>query len=341
MSGLNVAVVGATGAVGREMWRLVGSGVLPVSRAIAYTSPRSAGTEVSFRGTKQTTIALSPDTFEAVDLALFSAGAGVAREWAPRFVAAGSVVVDNSSAYRKDPNVPLVVPELNGQTLEPGVRLVANPNCSTIQMVMALAPLHRTWGLRSVKVATYQSASGAGAMALTELLEGTRRHLDGGVEEPRLFPHPIAFNVIPQVGEFDAAGESVEERKMRDETRRILGLPDLPVSATCVRVPVLRAHSEAVWASFADVPDPRRAAALLKESGVVVEDEPQASRYPLARHAAGRPEVFVGRLRSDPSDPRGLAFWVVSDNLLKGAATNAVQVAEALLARGLLAPSVS
>jgi aspartate-semialdehyde dehydrogenase len=218
---------------------------------------------------------------------------------------------------------------------------VANPNCSTIQMVIALAPLHRAWGLRAVKVATYQSASGAGAKALAELLEGTRQHLEGGVEEPRVFPHPLAFNVIPQVGEFDAAGESIEERKMRDETRRILGIPDLPVSATCVRVPVLRAHSEAVWASFHDVPDPRRAAALLEESGVVVEDEPQASRYPLARHAAGRPEVFVGRLRSDPSDARGLAFWVVSDNLLKGAATNAVQVAEALLAKGLLVRSVS
>ena len=341
MSGLVVAVVGATGAVGREMWRLVGSGALPVSRAIGYTSPRSAGAELSFHGTTQHAIALSSDTFEAVDLALFSAGASVAREWAPRFVAAGSAVVDNSSAFRKDPNVPLVVPELNGQTLEAGVRLVANPNCSTIQMVMALAPLHRVWGLRAVKVATYQSASGAGAKALAELLEGTRQHLEGGVEEPRQFPHPLAFNVIPQVGEFDASGESVEERKMRDETRRILGLPDLPVSATCVRVPVLRAHSEAVWASFHDAPDPRRAAALLQASGVVVEDEPRASHYPLARRAAGRPEVFVGRMRSDPSDPLGLAFWVVSDNLLKGAATNAVQVAEALLAKGLLARSVS
>jgi aspartate-semialdehyde dehydrogenase len=341
MSGLVVAVVGATGAVGREMWRLVASGALPVLRAIPYTSERSAGTELPFRGTSVSAIALSQDTFEPVDLALFSAGASVAREWAPRFVAAGGVVVDNSSAFRKDPNVPLVVPELNGQTLEPGIRLVANPNCSTIQMVMALAPLHRVWGLRAVKVATYQSASGAGAKALAELLEGTRQHLDGGVEEPRMFPHPIAFNVIPQVGDFDAAGESVEERKMRDETRRILDVPDLLVSATCVRVPVLRAHSEAVWASFRDVPDPGRAAALLQESGVVVEDEPHASRYPLARHAAGRPEVFVGRLRSDPSDPRGLAFWVVSDNLLKGAATNAVQVAEALLARGLLVRSAS
>ena len=341
MSGLVVAVVGATGAVGREMWRLVASGALPVLRAIPYTSARSAGTELSFRGTNVPAIPLSPETFEPVDLALFSAGAGVAREWAPRFVAAGGVVVDNSSAFRKDPSVPLVVPELNGQTLEPGVRLVANPNCSTIQMVMALAPLHRAWGLRAVKVATYQSASGAGARALAELLEGTRQHLEGGVEEPRVFPHPLAFNVIPQVGEFDAAGESIEERKMRDETRRILGLPDLPVSATCVRVPVLRAHSEAVWASFDDLPDPRRAAQLLREAGVVVEDDPSASRYPLPRAAAGRPEVFVGRLRADPSDPRGLAFWVVSDNLLKGAATNAVQVAEVLLHRGLLARSAT
>jgi aspartate-semialdehyde dehydrogenase len=341
MSGLVVAVVGATGAVGREMWRLVTSGALPVSRAVPYTSSRSAGTELSVHGTSVHAVALSTDTFQAVDLALFSAGAAVAREWAPRFVSAGAVVVDNSSAFRKDPDVPLVVPELNGHLLQRGTRLVANPNCSTIQMVMALAPLHGAWGLRSVKVATYQSASGAGARALTELLEGTRQHLEGGLETTHVFPHPLAFNVIPQVGEFDASGESVEERKMRDETRRILELWDLPLSATCVRVPVLRGHSEAVWASFRDTPDPRRAAVLLAEGGVVVVDDPSASRYPLARHAAGKADVFVGRLRADPSDARGLAFWVVSDNLLKGAATNAVQVAEALLARGLFARSVS
>jgi aspartate-semialdehyde dehydrogenase len=341
MSGLVVAVVGATGAVGREMWRLVAASTLPVARAIPYVSKRSAGTELSFRGQAVRAVELTADTFEGVDLALFSAGAAAAREWAPRFVNAGGVVVDNSSAFRQDPQVPLVVPELNGHLLERRTHLVANPNCSTIQMVVALAPLHRAWGLQSIKVATYQSASGAGARALAELWEGTRQHLEGGKEHPSIFPHPLAFNVIPQVGEFDANGESHEERKMRDETRRILELPNLPVSATCVRVPVLRGHSEAVWASFRETPDPGRAALLLAEAGVVVEDDPARSRYPLAREAAGRPDVFVGRLRRDGSDPQGLAFWVVSDNLLKGAATNAVQVATALAERGLLAGSVS
>ena len=339
MSGLTVAVVGATGAVGREMWRLVATGALPVSRAVAYTSSRTAGTELAFRGQTVRTIALTQASLEPVDLALFSAGAAAAREWAPRFVDAGAVVVDNSSAYRKEPGVPLVVPEINGHLLDARPRLVANPNCSTIQMVMALWPLHRAWGLSSVKVATYQSASGAGAKALAELVDGTRQHLEEDVERPSVFPHPLAFNVIPQVGDIDASGESVEERKMRDETRRILDLPELPVSATCVRVPVRRGHSESVWASFHETPDSERARALLAEAGLVVEDEPGRAHYPLPREAAGKDEVFVGRIRQDASDPRGLVFWVVSDNLLKGAATNAVQIAAHLAERGFLVRS--
>ena len=341
MSGLRVAVVGATGAVGREMWRLVDSEALPVSSAVAYTSQRTAGTELAFQGQTVRTIALTQASLEPVDLALFSAGASVAREWAPRFVDAGAVVVDNSSAYRKEPGVPLVVPEINGHLLDERPRLVANPNCSTIQMVMALWPLHRAWGLTAVKVSTYQSASGAGAKALAELMEGARQHLQGDEERPSVFPHPLAFNVIPQVGDIDASGESVEERKMRDETRRILDLPELPVSATCVRVPVRRGHSESVWASFREFPDPDRARVLLAEAGLVVEDDPARARYPLPRQADGKDDVFVGRVRKDASDPRGLVFWVVSDNLRKGAATNAVQIAARLAARGLSVRSAS
>jgi aspartate-semialdehyde dehydrogenase len=339
MTGLTVAMVGATGAVGREMWRLLPDSAVPVERVLAYTGTRSAGTELVFRGHPVRARALDEASIEPVDLALFSAGADAARAWAPRFAALGATVVDNSSGFRADLRVPLIVPEVNGELLDRRVAIVANPNCSTIQMVVALAPLHRAWGLRGIKVATYQSVSGAGARAMTELVENTRRHLAGDEETLQVFPHPIAFNVLPHIGDFDPAGESREEGKMREETRRLLGLPDLPVSATCVRVPVLRGHSEAVWASFATSPDPEGARGLLRAAGVMVEDDPRAAVYPLARRASGRPEVFVGRIRPDGSDPRGLALWVVSDNLLKGAATNAVQIAEVLAARGFLGRS--
>jgi len=335
MSGLRVAVVGATGAVGREMWRLLEASPLPVSSAVAYASPRSAGTELSFRGAPVAVRALDETSFQPVDLVLASAGAGPSREWSPRFAGAGAVVIDNSSAFRS--THPLVVPEVNPGALDADAAIFANPNCSTIQMVVALAPLHREWGLAAVRAATYQSVSGAGARALDELVRSTRRALDGDDEEPAVFPHPIAFNVIPHIGTFADSGETTEEIKMRQETRKILDLPGLPVSAVCVRVPVLRGHSEAVWASFERAPDPARARVLLAEAGIRVEDDPARARYPLPREAAGLEDVFVGRVRRDPSDPVGLVLWVVADNLLKGAATNAVQIALALAARGRLA----
>jgi aspartate-semialdehyde dehydrogenase len=332
-------VVGATGAVGREMWRLLESSDLPVAEVRAYTSARSRGRTLGFRGAEVVCRDLAAEGPEPVHLALFSAGARTAREWAPRFAAQGAVVVDNSSAFRADPACPLVVPEVNGDLLDGRAAIIANPNCSTIQMVVALAPLHREWTLTGVRVATYQSVSGAGARAMDELREAARAHLEGGPEPRAVFPHPIAFNVVPHVGSLGESGESEEEAKMRTETRRILGLPDLPVSATCVRVPVFRSHSEAVWASFARIPDPARARELLDGAGVIVEDDPARARYPLARDAAGRDEVFVGRVRRDPADPQGLQFWVVSDNLRKGAATNAFQIAQALVRRGFLAAS--
>jgi aspartate-semialdehyde dehydrogenase len=336
MSGLRIAILGATGAVGREMWRIVAAADLPVSAIHAYTSSRSEGTVLSFRGEPVTCRALSDASFTPVDLVLASAGAAASREWSPRFAAAGAVVVDNSSAFRSDPGSPLVVPEVNADELDAAVSVVANPNCSTIQMVVALAPLHRAWGLTVVRVATYQSVSGAGARAMDELRTGSRRVLDGDEDAAGVFPHPIAFNALPQIGAFDEGGESQEEIKMRNETRRILGLPDLRVSATCVRVPVFRGHSEAVWAGFREKPDPGRARELMAAAGVTVVDDPGASGYPLARDAAGRDDVFVGRVRRDPADSSGLSLWVVSDNLLKGAATNAWQIARVLVQRGLV-----
>jgi aspartate-semialdehyde dehydrogenase len=329
-------VLGATGAVGREMWRGLEASALPIATATAYGTDRSAGTRLDFRGTEATCRALTDATFAPADLVLASAGAAASRRWTPRFTEAGGVVVDNSSAFRADPASPLVVPEVNGELLQPGVRVVANPNCSTIQMVVALAPLHRAWGLTSVRVATYQSVSGAGARAVEELLEGSRATLAGEAPAASVFPHPIAFNVLPQIGPFEDSGESLEEAKMRRETRRILDLPDLAVSATCVRVPVVRGHSEAVWATFERTPDARIARERLSAAGVVILDEPAASVYPLPRQAAGSPDVFAGRVRPDPADPRGLVLWVVSDNLLKGAATNALQIADLLHRRGAL-----
>lgn len=310
---------------------------MPVAEIRAYASSRSEGTTLSFRGSPVPCLPLDEAHFAPADLVLASAGSAVSRLWSPRFAAAGAVVIDNSSAFRRDPDVPLVVPEINPETLRPGPGIVANPNCSTIQMVVALAPLHRRWGLAGVRVATYQSVSGAGGRAMRELEEGSRVFLEDGEETPRAFSHPIAFNVLPRIGPADETGESTEERKMRDETRRILDLPDLPVSAFCARVPVFRGHSEAVWAWFRETPDVEEARAALGEAGVVVQDDPDASGFPLPREAAGDDRVFVGRVRRDPAEPRGLVLWVVADNLLKGAAANAWQIAEVLWQRGWLA----
>ncbi len=336
MSGLRVAVLGATGAVGREMWRLLETSSLPVAEIRALAGRRSQGSELAFRG--GAVRCETPDAFagEPVDLVLASAGAEASRRWSPRFVDAGAIVIDNSSAFREDPDVPLVVPEINAETLRPGPGIVANPNCSTIQMVVALAPLHREWDLTGVRTATYQSVSGAGARAMDELAAGTLAHLSGRPEVPAVFGHPIAFNVLPWIGSAEEDGESGEERKMRRETRRILELPELPVSAFCVRVPVFRGHSEAVWASFRRAPDPDRARNLLSEAGLRVLDDPAGGVFPLPREAAGSEDVFVGRVRRDRSDPRGLCLWVVADNLLKGAAHNAWQIALALRERGML-----
>lgn len=331
---LRVGVIGATGAVGEEMRRLLLSRNVPVAEARFFTSPRSAGRPLPFGDRTVVTEVLTPASFDGLDLALFSAGAAVSRDWGPKAVAAGALVVDNSSAFRMDPAVPLVVPEINPGALPAPPALIANPNCSTIQMVMALKPLHDLWRLRTVHVATYQSASGAGRRAMDELTAGTAGLLAGHEPAPDRFPQPIAFNLIPQVDDFGPLDYTREEWKMVNETRKILELPEVAVNATCVRVPVSRGHSEVVWAAFdrgVDVEEARNA--LRAFPGIVVVDDPAGRRYPTPREFAGTDMVLVGRIRRDIDDPRALVFWVVSDNLLKGAALNAVQIAEAVLLR--------
>jgi aspartate-semialdehyde dehydrogenase len=324
-----VAVVGATGAVGQEMLRVLSERDFPVRELRALASSRSAGREVACGAARVVVRELGPDSFAGVDVALFSAGAERSRVFAPLAVQAGALVVDNSSAFRMHPDVPLVVPEVNPQALHGGARLIANPNCSTIQMVVALQPLRDAFGLRRIVVATYQSVSGTGARAMEELDRTTRQYLSGEPEDVRVYPHPIAFECLPQVDVFDADGNTREEIKMREETRKIFGDPALEVLATCVRVPVFRSHSEAVVAETVRPVDLEQLRSLLQAApGVVLGAA--AADYPLARQAAGRDPVFVGRLRVEAADPHLVSMWVVSDNLRKGAALNAVQIAEVL-----------
>lgn len=331
MSAPRVAIVGATGAVGEDLLRVLEQRRFPLAELRLLASPRSAGRTMTFRGEDLPVQALSVEALRGVDLCLFSAGGGTSREWAPRAVAAGAVVVDNSSAFRMDPAVPLVVPEVNPAALAAHRGIVANPNCCTIILVLALAPLHRAAGLRAVQVATYQAASGAGRRAQEELLQGTAAVLRGEEFTPQVLPHSLAFNLFPRVDSFQPDGYTKEEDKMRDETRKILGLPDLPVEATCVRVPVERCHSEAVAVSLQRELTPDAARAVLAAApGILVEDVPAESRYPQPRPMAGRDEVAVGRIRPSRVFQPGLSLWVCGDQLRKGAALNAVQIAEAL-----------
>ena len=330
-----VAVVGATGAVGQEMLRVLAQRAFPVGELRALASARSAGQEIAFGGGTTRLLELREDAFGGVDIALFSAGAERSRAFVPAAVAAGAVVIDNSSAFRLQPDVPLVVPEVNGEAALRHRGIVANPNCSTIQMVVALRPVRDLFGLRRVVVATYQSVSGTGRRAMRELEEGTRRHLAGEPEPREVYPHPIAFDCLPHIDDFDAEGHTREESKMRLETRRIFDDQTIEVFATCVRVPVFRGHSEAVLATTERPVDLERLRqALAAAPGLVLCAE--ARDYPLARQAAGRDEVFVGRLRTDAQDPRAVSMWIVADNLRKGAATNAVQIAELLCAAAAL-----
>ena len=330
---LTVAVVGATGAVGREMMALLAKSELSIGRLRPMASARSAGTKLPWGDQELEVEDLAGASFEGVDLALFSAGGDTSLRWAPVAARAGATVIDNSSAWRMDPEVPLVVPEVNAQAAHDTPKgIIANPNCSTIQMVVALEPLRALGGLERVVVSTYQSVSGAGQQGIEELEAGTRGCLSGREPEPKTFAHPIAFEALPQIDVFFDSGYTKEELKMAQETRKIMALPGLHVSATCVRVPVMRAHSEAVTVDFDRPISLEQARRLLAQApGVKLWDEPANNRYPLARRAAHTPHVWVGRLRQDLDRPGTLHMWVVADNLLKGAALNAVQIAQELV----------
>ncbi|MGB9691104.1 MAG: aspartate-semialdehyde dehydrogenase [Candidatus Sumerlaeaceae bacterium] len=335
---LNVAIMGATGAVGQEMLRTLEMRHFPCTSLKLLASERSVGKKFPFRGRLIPVEKLTPESFNGVDLVLASAGASVSREFVPHAVKAGAVVVDNTSAFRMEPDIPLVVPEVNASALEKHKGIIANPNCSTAQMVVAIAPIHRAVGIKRLVIATYQSVSGTGQKAIDECLRQTRELLDGQSNvECKVYPHRIAFNVLPHIDVFLENGYTKEEMKMVNETRKILEDQTIAITATTVRVPVLRGHSEAVNVethkkiSAAEVRE-----LLAKAPGVVVVDDPKNCDYPTPIYSEGRDETYVGRIREDISIPNGIEMWIVSDNLRKGAALNAVQIAEELLARKLL-----
>src|ERR1700730_9137577 len=333
--GYRVAVVGATGQVGTLMLQLLREREFPASDIVPFASARSVGREVDGGLLVRE---LSEDAIAGFDLALFSAGGSVSGEWAPRFAAAGAVVIDNSSRWRMQADVPLVVAEVNPEALEDHRGIIANPNCSTMQMVVALKPLHEEAVIERLVISTYQAVSGTSRRAVEELLEQAHALLhEREVPAPEEYAHQIAFNVLPHAGSFPAGEDHTdEERKLMNETRKILGDPAMRVSATCVRVPVITGHSEAVNVQTRERLSPERARELLRAApGVRVIDDTDRAAYPLAIDAAGKDEVFVGRIRRDPGHERALDLWIVADNLRKGAATNAVQLAEELHASGL------
>jgi aspartate-semialdehyde dehydrogenase len=334
-----VGVLGATGAVGSTILQVLGERELPVGELVPLASERSAGARVDFRGEDLEVLALSDESIQGLDLVLSSAGGSVSSEWAPRIVEAGAVVVDNTSFWRMHPEVPLVIPEVNADAAASHRGIVANPNCTAMAMVVALAPIHRAAGIQRIVVSTYQSVSGTGRRAIAELNDQARAVLDGNETRAEVYPHQIAFNVIPQVESFkDGDDYTTEERKVMAETRKILGVADeLGISATCARVPVITGHSESINLRTRDPLSPEECRTLLADAaGVTVVDAPGEGVYPLAVDAAGRDDVLVGRIRRDPSAERTLNMWVVGDNLRKGAATNAVQIAELLHERELV-----
>ena len=326
---LNVAIVGATGAVGIEMLETLEKRNFPLDRLTPLASARSVGKTVSFRGEEIAVQELAKESFAGVDIALFSAGGGISEAFAPAAVEAGAVVVDNSSAFRMDDDVPLVVPEINAADVARHNGIIANPNCSTIVTVMALYPLHQAFGVKRIFASTYQAVSGSGAMGLAELERQVGEIAEGNPASREVYPHQIAFNVLPHVDVFLENGYTKEEMKMVHESRKIMGLPDFRASVTCVRVPVYRAHSIAVSAEF-EKPVSVDAAreAINAAPGIDLNDDVAANGYPLPLELAGQDNCQVGRIRVDCAMENGLSFWVVGDQLLKGAALNTVQIAE-------------
>ncbi|REC33047.1 aspartate-semialdehyde dehydrogenase [Enterococcus pseudoavium] len=347
MRKMNVAIVGATGAVGTQMIKLLEDSSLPLGSVKFLASKRSAGKQLSFRGETQTIEELVPESFDGVNLALFSAGGGISAKFAPEAVKRGAVVVDNTSHFRMDPEVPLVVPEVNPEALRKHKGIIANPNCSTIQMMVALEPLRQALGLKRVIVSTYQAVSGAGNQAMEELKQQTQDFLeDKPVDQwqANILPcggdkkhYPLAFNALPQIDVFAEGGYTYEEWKMINETKKIMEDDTIKVSATCVRIPVMSGHSESVYIETEKTVTVPEIQALIAEApGAVLEDDPSQQIYPQALNSVGKKETFVGRIRKDPDEEKGIHLWVVSDNLLKGAAWNSLQIAETMYEMELL-----
>ncbi|WP_019586349.1 aspartate-semialdehyde dehydrogenase [Deinococcus apachensis] len=333
---MRVAIVGATGAVGHELLRVLESSTLKFDELQLYASPRSAGVKLPFSGQELTVRATPEDAIDA-DLILASAGGSISKALAPAWVAGGAVVIDNSSAFRYEPDVPLVVPEVNGEAALRHKGIIANPNCTTAVAVVAVAPLHREFGVRRMIVSTYQATSGAGQKGIEELLDQTRVVLSGGEAGAEVFAHPIPFNVIPHIDAFQENGYTKEEMKVVWETRKILGDDSLKISCTAVRIPTLRTHSEAITLELERPATPEEARELLRRAaGVEVRDDPGAKLYPMPLTASGKYDVEVGRIRSSLVFEGGLDLFVAGDQLLKGAALNAVQIAEYLQAQGAL-----
>lgn len=335
MRKFNVAIVGATGAVGLEFIKVLEQRSFPSKSIRLYASDRSAGKKLLVNGEPLLVQETGPDSFEDIDIALFSAGADISKQLSPIAAKAGAVVIDNSAAFRYEPEIPLVVPEVNPDDISRHRGIIANPNCSTIQMVVALQPLHKINPIQRIVVSTYQAVSGAGTAGIEELESQARSYVEGGELVARTFPHQIAFNLFPHIDVFMDTGYSKEEWKMEVETKKIMHAPQMAISATCVRVPVFMGHSEAVWVQFTDPMPPHVARQVLADSpGVKVIDNPENGQYPVPLQVGGTDEVFVGRIRQDTSVSNGLVMWVVADNVRKGAALNAVQIAETMVDRG-------
>lgn len=345
MSKYTIAVVGATGAVGTKMIEMLESSTLPIREIKVLASKRSAGKKLIVNGLELTIEETIPEAFDGVDIALFSAGGDVSKRFAPEAVKRGAIVIDNTSAYRMDPTVPLVVPEVNPEALTDHKGIIANPNCSTIQMMVALDPIRKKYGLSRILVSTYQAVSGAGIAAVKEMKEQAQQMLNGEAYEANILPsggdkkhYPISFNILPQIDLFAEEGYTYEEWKMINETKKIMSDSHIKISATCVRVPVVSGHSESI---YIEVNDESASISGIKEvlesaPGIEVQDDPSTQLYPTPLAAEGKKETFVGRIRKDVDVKNGYHMWVVSDNLIKGAALNSVQIAEKLHSMGLV-----
>ena len=330
----NVAVVGATGLVGQEFIKVLGQRNFPMSSLQLFASDRSAGRRLTVDDEEIEVMETTPQSFDEIDIALFSAGAEISHHFAPIAAQSGAVVIDNSAAFRMEPDIPLVVPEVNAEDIKNHKGIIANPNCSTIQLVVALYPLHKVNPIKRLIVDSYQAVSGTGAAALEELSEQARAVLEGRSVVPHVYPHQIAFNILPEIDLFLDNGYSKEEWKVVEESKKIMHAENIAISATCVRVPIFIGHSEAIHVEFSEPMSPDTARRILAEApGVRVLDDPSISLYPQPWSVAGSDEVFVGRIRRDASNDRGLVMWVVADNLRKGAALNAVQIAETAVER--------